>query len=129
MQSQSVASQIEFLNGTWEGTYACSQGLTSLKLVITAKTTTEINAVFQFSAHPQNPNVPSGSFRMRGNLEVFNSSDIPDLLDLKATTWINRPTGYKTVDLRGDVSNSKRRISGNVVSSGCSTFDVVKREQ
>ena len=103
--------------------------MTSLKLVITAKSTTEIDAVFLFSAHPQNPNVPSSSFRMKGNLEVFNSPDIPDLLDLKATTWMNRPSGYVTVDLRGDVSNSRQRITGNVVASGCSTFDVVKREQ
>ncbi len=73
VQSSSVASQVEFLNGTWEGTYVCRQGLTNLKLVVKAKSTTEIDAVFLFSAHPQNPNVPSGSFRMTGNLEIFNS--------------------------------------------------------
>lgn len=128
-QSQPVASQVEFLTGTWEGTYTCGQGLTALKLVIEAKSTTDLDAVFLFSAHPQNPNVPSGSFRMKGNLEVFNSQDIPDVLDLKATTWINRPSGYVTVDLRGDVSQSKRRITGNVATPGCSTFDVVKRER
>jgi len=122
--SKSVSSQVEFLNGTWEGTYVCGQGLTKLKLVIEAKNTTEINAVFLFSAHPKNPNVPSGSYRMKGSLEVFDSPDIPDFLDLKATSWINRPSGYETVDLRGDVSKSKRRITGNV--SRCSTFDVVK---
>jgi hypothetical protein len=122
-------SQVDFLNGTWEGTYVCRQGSASLKLVIVAKSTTDIDAVFLFSAHPQNPNIPSGSFRMKGNLEVFNSRDIPDLLDLKATTWMNRPSGYETVDLRGDISNSKRRITGNVLTSGCSTFDLVKREQ
>lgn len=128
-QSQPVASQVEFLTGTWEGAYTCGQGLTALKLVIEAKSTTDIDAVFLFSAHPQNLNVPSGSFRMKGNLEVFNSQDIPDVLDLKATTWINRPSGYVTVDLRGDVSQSKRRITGNVATPGCSTFDVVKRER
>jgi hypothetical protein len=124
-------SQVEFLNGTWEGTYVCGQGLTSLKLVIVAKSATEIDAVFLFSPHSQNPNIPSGSFRMKGNLEVFNSRDIPDFLDLKATTWINRPSGYVTVDLRGDVSSSKRTIAGNVISSApnCSTFNVEKREQ
>lgn len=44
--------QVEFLNGTWEGTYVFRPGLTSLKLVIKAKSTTEIDAVFLFSAHP-----------------------------------------------------------------------------
>jgi hypothetical protein len=122
-------SQIRFLNGIWEGTYTCTQGLTALKLVITAKNTTEVDAVFLFSPHPQNPNARSGRFRMKGNLEIFNSREIPDLLDLKATTWINRPSDYITVDLRGDVSSSKRRITGNVLTPGCSTFDVVKREE
>ncbi|HEY9872414.1 MAG TPA: hypothetical protein V6D12_03215 [Candidatus Obscuribacterales bacterium] len=126
---QSVSSQVEFLNGTWEGTYVCGQGLTNLKLVIKAKSTTEIDAVFLFSPHPNHPNVPSGSFRMKGNLEVFDSADIPDFLNLKTTSWINRPSGYETVDLRGDVSKSNRRITGNVITSGCSTFDVVKGER
>jgi hypothetical protein len=129
VQSLPVASQVEFLNGTWEGAYVCRQGLTNLKLVIKAKSTTEIDAVFLFSAHPKNPNVPSGSFRMTGNLEISSSKDIPDLLDLKATTWMNRPADWVTIDLRGDISSSKRRITGNVLTSGCSTFNVVKRER
>jgi hypothetical protein len=128
VKSQSSSSQVNFLNGTWDGSYICGQGLTKLRLVIEAKSTTEINAVFLFSPHPQNPNVPSGRFRMVGTLEVFKSSDIPDLLDLKATTWINRPSGYMTVDLRGDISKSQRKITGNVVNPGCSTFEVIKRE-
>lgn len=129
----SVQSQVEFLNGTWEGAYTCNQGLTALKLAITAKSPTEIDAVFLFSAHPSNPNIPSGSFRMKGDFEIFNSRDIPDLLDLKGTTWMNRPSGWETVDLKGNISISKRKITGNVGSSvlplGCSTFEVIKREE
>jgi uncharacterized protein with FMN-binding domain len=122
--------QVEVLNGTWEGTYSCAQGLTNLKLVIQANSANEIDAVFMFSPHPQNPQVPSGRFRMAGNLEISNSKDIPDLLDLKGTTWINRPAGYMLVDLRGDVSASKNQITGNVLAvPGCSTFDLVKTEQ
>lgn len=45
-QSTSIDSQIEFLNGSWEGTYICRQGLTNLRLVIDARSTTEIDAVF-----------------------------------------------------------------------------------
>jgi hypothetical protein len=121
-------SNAAFLNGTWEGSYTCHQGLTRLKLVIDAKSTTDIDAVFMFSAHPQNPNVPSGRFRMEGTLETFNSPDIPDLLDLKGTAWMNQPSGWIMVDLRGDVSSSKQRIVGNVPSPGCSTFEVTKKE-
>jgi hypothetical protein len=96
------------LNGTWEGAYTCPQGLTNLKLVIT------------FSPHPNNPNTPSGSFRMKGNLER------PDLLYLKATTWINKPAGYMTVDLRGNIYSS--RIIGNILSDGCSAFELKRKE-
>lgn len=128
VQSSLISSRVAFLNGTWEGSYTCSQGLTKLKLVIEAKSTTNIDAVFIFSAHSRNPGVPSGRFRMQGTLETFNSPDIPDLLDLTATSWINRPSSYLTVDLRGDVSSSKRRIAGNVIGPSCTTFEVVKRE-
>ncbi len=127
---QKNTSKVEFLNGTWEGTYTCSQGLTNLKLVIDAQSTTEIDAVFLFSAHRSNPNVPSGRFRMAGTLEVFDSPEIPDLLELNATNWINRPSRWKTIDLVGDISSSKRKITGNVQGSkSCTTFNVVKREK
>lgn len=126
-QAETLPDRIENLNGTWEGTYVCSQGLTNLQVIIEAGSTTDIDAVFQFSEHPQNPGVPSGRFRMEGNLEVFDSPDIPDLLVLTGTTWINRPSGYSTVDLRGDVSASGRQISGNVDHPGCRQFEIFKQ--
>jgi hypothetical protein len=125
-QPQSIYSQLQFLNGTWEGTYSCSQGLTRFKLAIAANSTAEIDAVFTFFAHLRNPSVPSGSFRMVGTYTSFNSPEIPGLLELKATTWINRPSGYLTVDLRGNVFTSDKRIIGEVTSSGCSKFDLIK---
>jgi hypothetical protein len=127
-QSQLQSAQVSFLNGIWEGSYICPQGLTRLKLVINAKSTTSIDAVFMFSAHPSNPGVPSGRFRMEGTLGVFDSPEMPDLLDLKGTAWINQPSGWFMVDLKGDVSSSKRKITGNIPQPGCSTFEVVKRD-
>lgn len=128
-EPQTISLRVEQLNGTWEGSYTCSQGLTTLTLVIEAESTTNIDAVFLFSEHPRNLGVPSGRFRMIGNLEVFDSPDIPDLLTLEGTTWLNRPSGYSTVNLTGDVSSSERRITGNVTgANNCTTFDVVKRE-
>jgi hypothetical protein len=118
-------AQVQYLNdlnGTWEGAYTCPQGPTNLKLVITAKSTKNIDAVFQFSPHPNNPNTPSGSFRMKGNLER------PDLLYLKATTWINKPAGYMTVDLRGNIYTSRSRIIGNILSDDCSAFELKRKE-
>ncbi|MGK7920023.1 MAG: hypothetical protein AB4080_08460 [Trichodesmium sp.] len=128
-QKQSIESRLRILNGAWEGIYYCDegQGLTRLRLVIEAKSTIEIDALFIFSAHPRNPSVPSGSFRMKGLYNAFNSPEIPDQLVLKATTWINRPSGYQTVDLRGNIFLDEGRIVGEVVNLGrCSRFDVVK---
>jgi hypothetical protein len=127
VHSKSIASQAAFLSGTWEGTYVCRQGLTRLKLVIKAQSETDIDAVFLFSAHPNNPSVPSGSFRMKGSFESFNSPDIPNLLSLDGTSWIDGSSGYETVDLKGNISSSKRKITGNITTPGCSTFSVVKR--
>jgi hypothetical protein len=125
----SIPEQIEFLNGTWDGTYTCGQGLTSLRLVIEAKKANEIDAVFIFSAHPSNPSIPSGSFRMKGTYKTFSSPDIPSVLNMQGTTWINRPNSYITVDLSGNVLPSDKKIVGNVNTSGCSTFEVTKVEK
>lgn len=122
----SANSNVEFLNGTWQGTYICRQGLTNLKLIIKAKTPTNINAVFIFSANASNPTVPSGSFRMKGTYENFKDADISNRLELKATDWISQPSGWVTVDLQGNVSSSEKRIVGNVLHPDCTKFDVVK---
>jgi hypothetical protein len=133
-QSRSISSEVAYLNGVWEGSYTCGQGLTKLKVLIDAKSKTNINAVFMFSSHPQNPGVPSGRFRMKGFLQTFNSPDMPDLLDLKGTEWINKPAPWKgsiewrVVDLKGDVSTSRGEITGNVPQAGCGTFELVKNE-
>lgn len=126
--TKSTATKISYLNGTWDGTYKCAQGLTKLTLVIQAKSTTEIGAVFVFSAHPQNPTTASGRFKMEGSLELSSINGIPDLLKLQGVEWINRPSNYEMVNLTGDVASSKRKITGNVAYSGCSTFELLKRE-
>ncbi len=129
-QSKKIASEVGFLSGTWQGTYICAQGLTNIKLVIAAKSPSKINAIFLFYANANNQTVPSGSFRMEGNLKRLNSPEIPDVLELKATEWISRPSGYITVDLQGNIDYSQNRIVGNVLNTpGCSNFDVVKVRQ
>ena len=61
-----LASNPSYLNGTWIGTYVCAQGLTSVRLNISAKNDNNIDAVFSFYANANNVNVPPGSFRMKG---------------------------------------------------------------
>jgi hypothetical protein len=113
-EGASKSSQLAFLSGSWEGTYACQQGLTSLRLTIDARSENNIDAVFYFYAHPSNPSVPSGSFRMEGTYQAFNSREVPGLLDLRGATWINRPSNYMTVDLRGNVFVQENRSTGKL---------------
>jgi hypothetical protein len=121
------SSKLKLLNGTWEGTYICAQGLTKMRLIIKAQSMTNIDAIFIFSAHASNPTIPSGSFRMKGRYTNFNLVDVPDTLELKAINWISRPSGYMTIDLQGNILPSEKRIIGNVLNApSCSNFDVVK---
>jgi hypothetical protein len=118
------APQVKFLNGTWEGTYVCIQGLTNLRLEIKAQSPNDVDAVFNFSAHPSNPLVPSGSFRMKGTYTAFNSQNRPGLLYLQGTSWIQQPPGWGTVNLRGNIFFSEGKISGDVETPGCSKFEL-----
>ena len=127
-------SLLEFLNGTWNGTYVCGQGLTNLQLQIDARSTDDIRAIFRFTPHPSNPDVPSGSFELRGHTNLIsyyrNESDYYHLI-LNATNWLNRPSNYVTVDLQGNIRPTNwHRITGNVISdsSGCTAFEITKHE-
>jgi hypothetical protein len=112
---------VQLLNGTWEGSYTCPQGLTKLKLILKAKSLDNIRAFFVFSADESNPNVPVGAFKMQGSATSAGG------IKLKATDWVKKPDGYITVDLEGNISPSDKRISGNIVSTTpCTTFNVVK---
>jgi hypothetical protein len=124
--AQSQASSLAYLNGTWEGTYRCLQGLAKLKLDIQDNSEQDIDAIFSFSEHPTNQGVPSGRFKMKGRYAVANTSGAAGILDLDATSWIQRPRRYQTVYLYGNIAASKDIISGAVQSSGCTNFEVSK---
>lgn len=108
--------------GTWRGTYVCLQGVTGLTLTIHATSEKTVTAIFSFHAVPTNPAVPSGSFRMKGELV----SD-PSHLRLNAGAWRKRPPGYVTVDLDGDYNPRAGEYVGRVDFDGCSDF-VLRRD-
>jgi hypothetical protein len=124
--AQSQTSALAYLNGTWEGSYRCLQGLVKLKLDIKVNNEEDIDAIFSFSEHPNNPGTPSGQFKMKGRYTVARTSGATGILDLDATNWIQKPRGYKTVDLYGNIAASKDTILGAVQSTGCTKFKVSK---
>ena len=115
------ATNVSSLTGRWHGEYVCAQGLTRLTLDIDAEDPFNIDAIFRFREHEDNPGVPSGSFAMEGSFDAATGA-----LDLDATDWINQPTNFLTVDLSGLLSSREERISGEVSNAACSTFSVVK---
>ncbi|NUT10677.1 MAG: protein kinase [Nonomuraea sp.] len=107
--------------GTWTGTYMCNQGKTALELTITDAGSGELEATFAFKADPSNPDVPSGSFAMRGRLTG-------PVLELTGDRWIDQPGEYLMVDLKAAIEGDKpTAIRGIVDSDGCSTFEVRRR--
>ncbi len=106
------------LAGTWRGSYTCAQGLTALTLVITGAGE-NLAARFEFSAHPSNPGVPSGSFTLAGRFEAKTGE-----ITLTPVSWIDRPPDYQMVPLSGRVRDGGRAIAGRVLTEGCSSFSV-----
>ena len=126
-QQKAFVPPQNLLSGTWIGTYSCPQGITRLNLQITAKNSGRVDAILNFSAHPDNPTVPSGSFTMTGTYQASNDANVPGSLYLKAVKWLKQPPGYTAADLQGNVFISDKKISGTVIGPGCSTFTVIKQ--
>lgn len=108
------------LDGTWRGSYRCAQGLTALTLLIQSAGN-DLAARFEFSAHPNNPGVPSGSFTMVGRFDPTSR-----MIALRPLSWVERPPDYLMVGLSGTVDGGGATISGTVETEGCSTFEVAR---
>ncbi|PWI09083.1 hypothetical protein DIZ27_19145 [Streptomyces sp. NWU339] len=78
--------------------------------------------MFGFSAHPDNPDVPTGSFAVIGTCGEGRTV-------LRGDRRIDQPDDYLMVDLEADVPQENPAANeGEVVNSfGCSTFSVVRQ--
>ncbi|MFI5956084.1 hypothetical protein [Cryptosporangium sp. NPDC051539] len=101
--------------GTWKGTYRCNQGETGLTLTIKGQDSA-LTATFAFYPTATNSDVPSGSYRMSGNVT-------DGTMRLIGTAWINRPDGYGMVNLTS-TGIGATHLTGTVEFTGCSTFDL-----
>lgn len=115
------AAYAQDISGDWTGRYICNQGVTALHLVIqkAAKAGT-ITATFNFGPPPENPEVPKGSYVMRGTYDQTARRVV-----LKGERWVQQPFGYQMVELDGHVVVEGDRIAGRVPGMlGCSDFEV-----
>jgi hypothetical protein len=106
------------LTGTWRGKYVCGQGVTALVLTLQGQEDGRVEGTFAFSAAPENPGVPSGSYRVEGSLSPGM------VLRLDAREWIQQPQDYVSVSLVGRVVPAESRYYGFVDAQNCETFTV-----
>jgi hypothetical protein len=104
------------LTGTWRGKYMCGQGVTALVLELRGQEDGRVEGTFTFSATPENPGVPSGSYRVEGSLSPGM------VLRLDGREWIQQPEDYVSVPLVGRVERG--RYYGFVDAASCDTFTV-----
>lgn len=98
---------------TYDGYYYCRQGKTQLKLKI--NTPGMDKAIFEFTTATNT----SGSFNMTG---LFNERD--QSIRLNGNTWISKPEHYSTVDLSGVFNENLTTLKGEILTDGCSSFEV-----
>lgn len=88
--------------GTYEGYYYASQGQTGVTLTVYEEGG-QVKAIFDFYNLPNKTNAKAGKFYMN----VSQNADGSYFFD--AAEWIERPSGYNTVDVNAT-------LSGNVLS-------------
>jgi hypothetical protein len=112
------------LSAPWYGSYVCNQGLTRMQLTLRPQSGDDgsrVEAAFVFSADPENPTVPTGSFRLLGSL---NRKD--HTLVLKQDRWLEQPVdpSYRMVDMEGRIiiGEAQAMIRGRITTYGCQDF-------
>lgn len=95
------------LKGIWVGTYVAGQGQTKAQFNINEVSKDGYaSGIFNFSATPTNPDVPSGSYSIKGGYDKNTGK-----VTLAGDEWIDQPSGYEIVDFYGylDLKNKKIR--------------------
>jgi hypothetical protein len=105
------------VTGAWIGDYRCPQGKTGLRLTVEQHSTGVVSGTFEFFPVPENPSVPMGSFAMMGSIENRR-------LTLAGGSWIQRPPGYETVGLSGEISPDGDSYTGKVQNPDCGSFSL-----
>ena len=97
----------------WAGFYTCAQGATALKLTLIDDDPSRVTAVFAFGPTPANPDLPRGSYTLRGTRRGAQVELTPD-------AWLERPEGYEMVGLNGGMAGT--RFEGRILFDGCGRF-------
>ena len=105
------------LAGQWTGTYTCSQGLTGVRLSLTATGDKTAAGTFEFHPTATNANAGNGSFAVTAKISR------PGQVDLVPGAWIVRPSGSMPVRVSAAVFSSPDQLAGTVTDAGCGRFE------
>lgn len=108
-------------HSVWRGKYDCRQGVTALELTIDVAANGDANALFMFGPHEQNPNIPSGSYRMTGTVR-----EAGPLLEVRLVPleWISQPENYVMVGINADSDRARHTLTGVITDAGCTRVEV-----
>ena len=82
-----------------------------------------VEAIFHFHPTNTNPNIPSGTYNMKGSFDEKTRG-----LQLGGISWINRPKDYDMVPLSGQIEKTDSMFIGRIEFPGCKQF-TLKRVQ
>jgi TPR repeat protein len=94
--------------------------LTGLTLTFAERTAGGQTGTFEFFPLPTNPHAKKGSY------EIFAKPDNNGGIIIKTGRWLDRPSGYYPVGLRGTIDETGLKFRGQVIYRGCSAFSVVR---
>lgn len=105
----------------WQGRYTCSQGPTALTLTLFT-VSDGVEATFDFGPLPENPNVPHGSYKLKGKARPYERGEYS--LELAPVEWIDRPGAYVMVGLNAITTNEHRGLRGRIAHATCGELEL-----
>jgi hypothetical protein len=117
-QTQRQISENDLV-GVWKGSYVAGQGETAMILSVYEERGAYV-AIWDFYNLPGKSNAREGKFYMQVS---YNRSR--EKFYLKATEWIERPSGYNFADLEGTITGD---VFSGFLSNSNNKFRVVRQE-
>jgi hypothetical protein len=98
-----------YLKGKFTGKYTAQQGETKATFIIDNITKDGFaTGTIKFGPTPTNPNIPEGSYKIKGGYDLETGK-----VTLAASEWIDRPSGYNTLDFYGYLDLENKGIKAN----------------
>jgi hypothetical protein len=109
--------------GTWEGGYICAQGRTDMTLTMEAVQGNGVEALVEFYAAAENPDVPSGSYRLAG---IWGDGGI----QMDGVEWVEQPPGYIMVPISSnpELAIGPDLLAGAIGDPTCEQFIMERAE-